>query len=138
MPRTPIAFVKKPARMPPTNPPMNTTYIVAIAVPRPRRRYGHDGLQHRPVIANAQAVSTACGMPRITNHTVLCVENCSGVKSADGRISAPTIASAFAGFFRYVRSKYAPTNGRNGTAHHAREAEDEAPRAGCRARRGCR
>jgi len=55
-------------------------------------------------------------MPRIQNQVVLCTEYWSGVKSADGRISAPTMARALAGFTRYTRSKYRPTNGRNGTA----------------------
>ena len=52
-------------------------------------------------IANAHVVSTACGMLQMTNHVALCVENCSGVKSADGRISMPTSTSALAGFLRY-------------------------------------
>ena len=67
---------------------MNTTYITPIAVPRPRSRYGHTACSTGVTIANAHAVSTACGMPQITNHVTLCVENCSGVKSADGRISS--------------------------------------------------
>ena len=51
-------------------------------------------------IANAHAVSTDCGIPKMTNHTVLCVETCNGVNNADGMISAPTSTRAFAGFFR--------------------------------------
>ena len=99
-PRTPNALVKKSARMPPAKPPMNTTYMTPIAVPRPRSRYGHTACSTGVTIANAHAVSTACGMPQITNHTMLCVETCSGVNSADGRISAPTITSALAGSLR--------------------------------------
>ena len=99
-PRTPNAFVKKSARMPPANPPMSTTYITPIATPRPRKRYGHTACSTGVTIANAHAVSTDCGMPQITNHATLCVETCSGVNSADGRISAPTITSAFAGSLR--------------------------------------
>ena len=78
-PRTPIAFVKKSARIPPAKPPMNTTYMTPIAVPRPRNRYGHTAWSTGVTIANAQAVSTACGMPQITNHTLLWVDTCSGV-----------------------------------------------------------
>ena len=62
-PRTPIALVKKSARMPPAKPPMKTTYITPIAVPRPRSRYGHTACSTGVTIANAHAVSTACGMP---------------------------------------------------------------------------
>ena len=49
---------------------MNTTYITPIAVPSPRRRYGHTACSTGVTIANAHAVSTACGMPQITNHVV--------------------------------------------------------------------
>ncbi len=66
-PRTPIALVKKSARMPPPKPPMNTTYMTPIATPRPRSRYGHTACSTGVTIANAHAVSTACGMPQITN-----------------------------------------------------------------------
>ena len=100
VPRMPIALVKKPERIPPRNPPMKKMYIVAIAVPMPRSRYGTTACSTGPVIANAEVVSTACGMPRIQNAVELCTEYWSGVKSADGRISAPTIASALAGLMR--------------------------------------
>jgi hypothetical protein len=36
----------------------------------------------------------------MTKSTLLCVENWSGVMIADGMISTPTIASAFAGLMR--------------------------------------
>ena len=52
----------------------------------------------------------------MTNHVALWVENCSGAKIADGRMSMPTSVSALAGFCRYTRSKYRPTNGKNGSA----------------------
>ena len=42
----------------------------AIAVPMPRNRYGTTACSTGPVIANAEVVSTACGMPRIQNHVV--------------------------------------------------------------------
>ena len=71
----------------------------------PRSRYGTTAHSTGPTIANAQVVSTACGMSNRTNSTSLCVENRSGVNSPDGRISMPTIASALAGFWRYTRSK---------------------------------
>ena len=48
VPRIPIALVKKPESTPPRKPPMKKMYIVAIAVPMPRSRYGHDGLEDRP------------------------------------------------------------------------------------------
>ena len=80
---------------------MKKMYIVAIAVPMPRSRYGHDRLQHRRD-HRERATSSAppAGSRGSTNAVELCTENCSGVKSADGRISAPTIASAWAGFMR--------------------------------------
>ena len=70
--RTPNEFVKKSARIAPPKPPMNTTYITPIATPSPRMRYGHTACSTGVTIANAHAVSTACGMPQITNHTSCC------------------------------------------------------------------
>ena len=67
---------------------MKKMYIVDIAVPMPRSRYGTTAWSTGPTIANAHVVSTACGMPKMTNSALLVVENCSGVKSADGRISS--------------------------------------------------
>ena len=61
-------------------------------------------------------MSTDCGIPNTTNQKRLFTENCRGVKSAEGAISAPTIAKAFAGFLRYTRSKYFATNGNIGSA----------------------
>ncbi len=98
--RTPNAFVKKSASTLPPKPPMSTTYITPIATPRPRRRYGHTACSTGVTIANAQAVSTDCGMPQMTNIVTLCVETCRGVNSADGRMSVPTRTSALDGFFR--------------------------------------
>ena len=71
----------------------------------PRNRYGTTAWSTGPTIANAEAVSTACGTFRIQNQVVLCTLNCSGVSSADGRMSAPTRASALAGSTRYFLSK---------------------------------
>ncbi len=67
-------------------------------------------------MAKAAVVRTAWGMPRTTNHTWLWIENCSGVKIADGRMRSPTTASALAGFLRYTRSKYFPITGSKGRA----------------------
>ena len=84
--------------------------MTPIATPRPRSRYGHTACSTGVTIANAHAVSTACGMPQMTNHTTLCVETCSGVNSADGRMSE---ADEHERLRRIacgrVRSKYAPT-----------------------------
>ncbi len=71
-------------------------------------------------------MSTACGISEDPNHVVLCIENCSGVNSADGRMSKPDERERLGGI-RAVRDgrSSAPTNGRNGSAKHAREAQDE-------------
>ena len=67
-------------------------------------------------MAKAEVVNTACGILRIQNQVLLCTLNWSGVRSADGRMSAPTNASALAGSWRYFVSKYRPTSGRIGSA----------------------
>ena len=105
VPRIPTASVRKPETRPPMKPPMKKMYSVDMAVPMPRRRYGTTACSTGPTIANADAVSTACGTLRIQNQVGLCTLNCSGVSSADGRISRPTSASALAGSSRYLRSK---------------------------------
>ena len=51
-------------------------------------------------MAKAAVVRTAWGIPRMTNHVLLWIENCSGVKMADGRMSRPTTARALAGSLR--------------------------------------
>ena len=126
MVRTPNAFVKKSARTLPPKPPMSTTYITPIATPRPRIRYGHTACSTGVTIANAQAVSTDCGMPQITNHATLCVETCSGVKNADGRMSAPTSTSAFDGILAIRAVEVAADRIEERHRGPAREAEDEA------------
>src|SRR5262249_35172502 len=114
VPRTPIAFVKNPEITPPPKPPMKKMYIAAIAVPIPRSRYGTTAWSTGAVMANADVVSTACGTPRIQNQAELCTEYWIGVKTADGRISAPTSARAWAGLRREGRAKEGPTKGRGG------------------------
>ena len=54
VPRTPIASVRKPATRPPMKPPMKKMYIVDIAVPMPRSRYGTTACSTGPTIANAR------------------------------------------------------------------------------------
>ena len=56
-------------------------------------------------MANADAVSTACGIFRIQNQVVLCTLNCSGVSSADGRIERPDQRERLGRVLRYTRSK---------------------------------
>ena len=56
-------------------------------------------------MANAHAVRTDCGTPNTTNQKRLWIVYWSGVNIDDGMIRRPTMASAFAGSFRYALSK---------------------------------
>src|SRR5262249_62098339 len=122
VPGTAIALKKTPEIPPPPKPPMKKMYIAAIAVPIPRSGYGTTAWSTGAVIANADVVSTACGTPRIQNQAELCTEYWIGVKTADGRISAPTSARALAGLRREARSKERPTHRRGGAAPQPQQA----------------
>ena len=107
VPRTPIASVRKPG---------DEAAEEAADEEDVHRR--HRGAHARAAGTGTTACSTG---PTIANarrgehrlrdaedrrtSAVLCIENCSGVKSADGRISTPTSASALAGFVPVRRGR---------------------------------
>ena len=78
-------------------------------------------------MAKAEVVRTACGIPRMTNQVSLWIENWSGVKMADGRISRPTTASALAGSLAVGAVEVFPDEGQQRQGADAAEGQDDAP-----------
>ncbi len=72
-------------------------------------------------------VVIACGIFQITNIVALWVENCRGVKIADGKMSMPTSVSALAGFCRYDAVEVPADERQERERGDARQAQDHAP-----------
>ena len=125
VPRIPMASVRKPDTRPPMKPPMKKMYRVDMAVPMPRSRYGTTAWSTGPTIANADAVNTACGIFKIQNQVELCTLNCSGVSSADGRISSSDQRERACGVLPVPLVEVAADQRQHRQGEDAREAEDD-------------